>query len=78
MSADIPSAEGYWKLPTPPPPKEGEQGYRAYMDRTAMEEKEFHQEQQRKWEEWQQVSTKFKVLKHGFTANESHPGNDVL
>ena len=24
MSADTPSANGYWKLPTPPPPKEGE------------------------------------------------------
>ena len=48
MSADTPSADGYWKLPTPPPPKEGEQGYGAYMDRMAAEEKEFHQEQQRK------------------------------
>ena len=76
MSADIPSAEGYQKLPTPPSPKEGEQGYRAYMDRMAMEEKEFHQ--QRKQEEWQQVSTEFKVLKCGFTANKPHPGNDVL
>ena len=78
MSADIPSAEGYRKLPAPPPPKEGEQGYRAYMDRTAVEEKEFCQEQQKKWEEWQQVSTEFKVLKRGFTAKKPHPGNDVL
>ena len=48
MSADTPSADGYQKLPTPPPSKEGEQGYRGYMDRMAMEEKEFCQEQQRK------------------------------
>ena len=48
MSADTPSADGYWKLPTPSPPKEGQQGYGAYMDRMAVEEKEFHQEQQRK------------------------------
>ena len=48
MLADTTSANGYWKLPTPPPPKEGEQGYWAYTDRMAMEEKEFHQEQQRK------------------------------
>ena len=48
MLADTPSADGYQKLPTPPPPKEGEQGYRAYMDRMAVEEKEFCQEQQRK------------------------------
>ena len=78
MSADTPSANGYQKLPTPPAPKEGEQGYGAYMDRMAAEEKEFCQEQQRKWEEWQQVSTKFKVLKHNFATNEPHPGDDIL
>ena len=78
MSADTPSPDGYWKLPTPPPPKEGEQGYGAYMDRMAMEEKEFHQEQQRKWEEWQQESTKFEVLECGFATNEPHPSDDVL
>ena len=48
MSADGPSADGYWKLLTLPPPKEGEQGYEAYMDRMAAEEKQFCQEQQRK------------------------------
>ena len=48
MSADTPSANGYQKLPTPPSLKEGEQDYRAYMDRMAAEEKEFCQEQQRK------------------------------
>ena len=78
MSADTPSANGYQKIPTPPPPKEGEQGYGAYMDRMATEEKEFHQEQKRKWEEWQQLSTEFKVLKCSFATNEPHPGDDVL
>ena len=41
MLAGTPSADGYQKLPTPPPPKEGKQGYKAYMDRMATEEKEF-------------------------------------
>ena len=53
-------------------------GHGAYMDRIATEENEFHQEQQSKQQEWQQVSTKFKVLKCGFAANKPHPGDDVL
>ena len=78
MSTETPSTEGYQKMPPPPPPKKGELGYEAYMNRMAAEEQKYHEEQARKWEEWNQTSNEFKVVKCSFAANEPHPNDDVL
>ena len=47
MSTETPSTEGYQKMPPPPQPKKGEQGYETYMNRMAAEEK-YHKEQAKK------------------------------
>ena len=65
-------------MPPRPPPKKGEWGYEAYINRMAAEEQKYHKEQAKKQEEWNQTSNKFKVVKCGFTANEPHPNEDVL
>ena len=52
----------------PPPPKEGDCGYEEYVRRRATEELIYHEEQAKKWAEWDQVSLKFKTMKRGFTA----------
>ena len=78
MSTETPSTEGYQKMPPPPPPKKGKWGYEAYMNRMAAEEQKYHEEQAKKWEEWNQTSKKFKVVNYGFAANEPHPNDDVL
>ena len=48
MATEIPSTEGYQKMLPPPPPKKGEWGYEAYMNRMAAEEQRYHEEQARK------------------------------
>ena len=66
--------------PLPPPPslKEGECGYKAYVRRRATEELVYHEEQAKKWAEWEQVSLDFKTMKRGFAANEPHPNDHTL
>ena len=64
MSTEIPSTETYQKMPPPPPPKKGEWGYEAYMNRMAAEEQKYNEEQAQKWEEWNQTSNKFKIVKY--------------
>ena len=78
MSTETSSTEGYQKMPPAPPPKKGKLGYEVYINRMAAEEQKYHEEQARKWEEWNQTSNKFKVVKHSFAANEPHPNDDVL
>ena len=46
--------------------------------RMAAEEQKYHEDQAKKWEELNQISTEFKVVKHGFATNEPHPNDDVL
>ena len=78
MSTETPSTEAYWKMPPAPPPTKGKQGYEAYMNRMAAEEQKYHEEQAKKWEESNQTSNEFKVVKRGFATNEPHPNDDVL
>ena len=64
-------------LPPPPPPKEGHHGYEEYI-RRATEELIYHEEQAKKWAEWDQVSLNFKTMKRGFALDEPHPSDDTL
>ena len=78
LQSEVVTTEDDCCLPPSPPHKEGDHGYEEYVRRRAAEELIYHEEQAKKWAEWDQVSLEFKTMKRGFAANEPHPSDDTL